>query len=276
MPSLDVPDLGVVSYEDYGRGPLVLLVHGSPGNARAWQRVGERLADRFRVIAPNLPGYGETTSAVARGREGNGFGAELIEALLERLGPPLVLTGYSYGGALSLAILLRGRVRPAGVALVEPVAVPILETVGDAEGYAASRAVLEEYIRSFEAGEATAVSRMVDYWFGAGTYAQMPAVVKDYLHAHTGHNVRDVQATFMDRYPAASLRALSMPVVIACGARSPEVMHRICAALATQVPRASVVQVERANHAMTTTHAEEVAALIADLADRCSADGTAR
>ena len=50
-----------VSYEDYGAGPVALLIHGSPGTAKAWARVGERLADRYRVITPDLPGYGQTT-----------------------------------------------------------------------------------------------------------------------------------------------------------------------------------------------------------------------
>ena len=50
-----------ISYEDYGSGPVALLIHGSPGNGKAWSRVGERLSTRYRVIAPDLPGYGETT-----------------------------------------------------------------------------------------------------------------------------------------------------------------------------------------------------------------------
>ena len=51
-----------MSYEDYGSGPIALLIHGSPGNGKAWARVGERLSKRYRVIAPDLPGYGDTTA----------------------------------------------------------------------------------------------------------------------------------------------------------------------------------------------------------------------
>lgn len=51
----------VMGYDDYGDGPVLLLLHGSPGNANAWLRVGERLSDRYRIIAPDLPGYGATT-----------------------------------------------------------------------------------------------------------------------------------------------------------------------------------------------------------------------
>ena len=56
MPALSVGERDSVAYEDTGRGPLVVLIHGSPGSARVWQPVTEQLASRFRVIAPNLPG----------------------------------------------------------------------------------------------------------------------------------------------------------------------------------------------------------------------------
>src|SRR5438445_562545 len=55
MPTLPVGERDSIAYEDTGRGPLVVLIHGSPGSGRAWQPVTERLAPRFRVIAPNLP-----------------------------------------------------------------------------------------------------------------------------------------------------------------------------------------------------------------------------
>ena len=64
MPTLQISARDAVSYDDSGGpGPLIVLVHGSPGTSRAWQPVAERLAARFRVIAPNLPGYGGTTRA---------------------------------------------------------------------------------------------------------------------------------------------------------------------------------------------------------------------
>ena len=58
----------MLSYEDSGDGPVALLIHGSPGSANAWARVAKLLAKRFRVIAPDLPGYGETTPQAPKGR----------------------------------------------------------------------------------------------------------------------------------------------------------------------------------------------------------------
>lgn len=41
-----------------GDGPPVLLLHGFPQTHLAWHRVAPRLAERFTVVVPDLPGYG--------------------------------------------------------------------------------------------------------------------------------------------------------------------------------------------------------------------------
>jgi len=267
MPTLRISDADAIAYDDAGQGPVIVLVHGSPGTSRAWQPVAERLAPRFRVISPNLPGYGETTRPAGAGPGDSSYAAGLIEALIAEVGPPAVLAGHSYGGAVALVTALRGRVKPRGLALFEPVAIPVLAAVGETEAFAAARALFEGYCASFERGDPGAVRIMVDYWFGAGALDQMPAPMREFLVAHTGHNVRDVRATFRDPYSAAALRGLTMPVLCALGSRSPAMMGKIVEAIASHVPRGIIKRIEKANHAMTTTHADAVAALIAELAD---------
>ncbi|MCP3957655.1 MAG: alpha/beta fold hydrolase [bacterium] len=44
--------------------PVVLLIHGSPGDAANFDRLGPLLAERFRVIAPDLPGFGDSSRDV--------------------------------------------------------------------------------------------------------------------------------------------------------------------------------------------------------------------
>mgnify|MGYP001763324098 CR=1 FL=1 len=47
-----------IHYVDEGRGPLLLLLHGNPTWSFVWRDVIGRLSDRFRCIAPDLPGFG--------------------------------------------------------------------------------------------------------------------------------------------------------------------------------------------------------------------------
>jgi len=113
MPILKLGARDVVAYDDTGQGPLVVLIHGSPGTSRAWQPVAELLASRFRVVAPSLPGYGGTTAPPDDNRGDNSYAAELIEALVAEMGRPAVLAGYSYGGVVALRTALRQE-RPPG------------------------------------------------------------------------------------------------------------------------------------------------------------------
>lgn len=67
-----------------GQGPAVLLLHGFPHTWRLWTHVMDGLADRFRVIAPDLRGFGASTRAVD-GYDAGTLAAD-AEALLHALG----------------------------------------------------------------------------------------------------------------------------------------------------------------------------------------------
>ncbi|GAA4988727.1 hypothetical protein GCM10025734_14580 [Kitasatospora paranensis] len=69
-----------------GEGPAVLLMHGFPHTWQLWSGIIDRLAGQYRVIAPDLRGFG----ASARPVEGYDAGtlAADAEGLLEALGEP--------------------------------------------------------------------------------------------------------------------------------------------------------------------------------------------
>ena len=268
MPALTVGERDAIAYDDVGRGPLVVLIHGSPGSSRAWQPVSRQLESRFRVISPNLPGYGATTRPPQGLPSDSSHAARLIEALLDGLPRPAVLAGHSYGGVVALLLALRGAVKPGALVLFEPVAVPLLAAVGDREGFASAQALFDGYRAAFEAGDPLAVRTMIDYWFGAGAFDQMPAAAREYLVNYTANNVDDVTATFRDTYSLDALHGLAVPTVVVYGGRSPDTMVKIVHAIAKHVPGARLERVDDANHALTSTHADLVAQLIAAAADR--------
>src|SRR5262245_43361459 len=247
MPALSLRGGGTLTYDEYGSGPRVVLVHGSPGTARGWQRAAGRLAERFRVIAPNLPGYGGSSSNPEGG--GSTYGADALGALAAECGVPRVLAGYSYGGVVALRAALRGAVQPAALALIEPVAVPMLDALGEADAYARAHAVFDGYAARVEAGDREAVRTMVEFWFGAGSFEQMPGPPRSFLVDQAPANARDVRATLDDRYSIEGLRRLSMPVLVVLGDRSPAVMAAICEGIASAVARGQLVRLEGANHA---------------------------
>lgn len=92
----DAGPLDVHLYEA-GEGPPVLLMHGWPQDAWCWRHVIPRLADRHRLIAPDLRGFGQT-GAPARNYNGLALGGDAI-ALLDALEIERShLIGHDWGG----------------------------------------------------------------------------------------------------------------------------------------------------------------------------------
>lgn len=49
-----------MAYRRAGTGPTVVLLHGIPGQGRAWHKVQTALGERFDVVVPDLIGFGES------------------------------------------------------------------------------------------------------------------------------------------------------------------------------------------------------------------------
>ncbi|WP_018657935.1 alpha/beta fold hydrolase [Actinomadura flavalba] len=144
-----------------GDGPPLLLLHGGGPGASGVSNYGRNitaLARRFRVIVPDLPGYGQSSKGVD-GDDPFGYLADHMRGLLDRLGIDRAhLVGNSYGGACALRLALDtpGRVHrmvlmgPGGVGTTRTLPTPGLsKLLGYYGGSGPSRAKLEEFIRDY-------------------------------------------------------------------------------------------------------------------------------
>jgi pimeloyl-ACP methyl ester carboxylesterase len=92
-----------VSYVEVGAGPVLLLIHGMAGNRENWQAVIEPLALGHTVVAPDLPGHGE--SAPGAGDYSLGALATGLRDLLLALGHDrATLVGHSLGGGIAMQL----------------------------------------------------------------------------------------------------------------------------------------------------------------------------
>ncbi len=86
-------------YEEAGRGPPFVLLHGLGGSWRDWEYQLPHFSRRYRVIAPDLRGFGD--SPRGRGAIGVRRYAADLAAFLDALGiDRCVLGGHSMGGAI--------------------------------------------------------------------------------------------------------------------------------------------------------------------------------
>jgi pimeloyl-ACP methyl ester carboxylesterase len=88
-------------YRSAGSGPPVVLVHGMVNSSRHWESVALRLAPRYRVIAPDLIGHGD--SAAVRGDYSLGAHASSIRDLLAAIEVDrATVVGHSLGGGVAM------------------------------------------------------------------------------------------------------------------------------------------------------------------------------
>jgi len=97
----------------------VILIHGFPESHRTWRDVAEKLSDRFRLIIPDLRGFGQTD----RPQEVTAYATDTliadIFALVDALGiDRFALVGHDWGGAIAWAAALRGDPRLERLAIV--------------------------------------------------------------------------------------------------------------------------------------------------------------
>ena len=88
-------------YRSAGSGPPIVLIHGMVNSSRHWEEVALRLSDRYRVIAPDLIGHGD--SAAVRGDYSLGAHAASIRDLLATIGVDrATIVGHSLGGGVAM------------------------------------------------------------------------------------------------------------------------------------------------------------------------------
>lgn len=95
-----------------GEGPAILLVHGTGASTHSWRGLAPILAERFTVMAPDLPGHGFTAMPAMDGLSLGGM-AKSLSALLDTLDArPVLVAGHSAGAAILAQMCLDGRIDP--------------------------------------------------------------------------------------------------------------------------------------------------------------------
>lgn len=88
-------------YKDEGRGPVILLIHGSLGDLADWDGWVTVLTKRYRVVRVDLPGFG-LSGEIANGNYSIDRNLALIDGLMDSLGiERFAIGGVSYGGPIA-------------------------------------------------------------------------------------------------------------------------------------------------------------------------------
>lgn len=270
---MDWISIGDVSLavEDRGQGTPLLLVHGFPLSRAMWNAQLDDLAGDFRVIAPDLRGFGESplgdVASAARSRGGkpddraagqpDGASAKPAALTMERLADdlarllqelridePIVFCGLSMGGYIAWRFWRKYAARLRGLILCDT------RAGGDTPEARENRLRMAEGV--VEWGSPAIAAAMVTKLFSPTTIKRRPALVDEIrktIGATCPHTIAAAQRGMAARADmTASLPTIDAPALLICGEHdqlSPAAEMR---EIAEAMPRADFVEVAGAGH----------------------------
>lgn len=257
-------------FREAGTGPGVVCMHSNASTSGQWRGLMDLLAPKFRVLAPDSYGSGQSLDWPSDRIISLQDEAALIEPVLARAGSPLALVGHSYGAAIALIAALANPGRVRAVALYEPTLFALLDAEtpppNDAEGI---RNAVADASNALDAGnQHAAAERFVDYWMGSGAWERTPGQRKPAIAASVTNVRRWAHALFTEPTPLVTFRSLRVPVLYMVGKRSTPSARGVARLLSSALPRVELVEFEDLGHMGPMTHPDRVNEVIARFLER--------
>ncbi|HEX8748743.1 MAG TPA: alpha/beta fold hydrolase [Pyrinomonadaceae bacterium] len=218
-----------LAYDSVGSGHAVLLLHGFPFNRSMWRSQVEALSDRYRVITPDLRGFGQTgaqSEQPATMREM----AEDVAALMDELSiERFTLGALSMGGYVALALYRHFPLRVHNLILAD--------TRPQADTDEARENRERQALQVLSEGMESIVEGMLPKLLAAGTFSEGKGVVEELRAMMLGTDPRGAAAALrgmMERPDQTHLLArILAPTLIIVGSedqltppKDAELMHR--------------------------------------------------
>jgi pimeloyl-ACP methyl ester carboxylesterase len=241
-----------------GAGRPLLLVHGFPLDHSMWNGQLEGLADRYRVIAPDLRGFGlsEITSGTSTMQQFADDLAELLGAL--QISEPVVYCGLSMGGYIGWQFVARHRAKVGALIVADS------RAVADNEKAAAGR--LETADKVEKEGTKIVADAMLPKLFPAAAIERGEPCVKATEAVMLAAPPSGVAAALrgMAKRPdyTKELAKIDVPTLVICGAEDAIAPLSEMEGIAKAIPNAKFVSIAGAGHMAPLEKPAEVNAAI--------------
>jgi 3-oxoadipate enol-lactonase len=247
----------LLAYDDEGAGRAVLLLHAGVADRRMWDVIAPAMSHAFRVVRPDLRGFGETPMP-----PGEYADADDLDQLFEQLGiVDAAVVGSSFGGrvALELASLHPGRV--SSLVLLAP-ALRGLEPTADLVAFS------EEEDRLLNSDDIDgAVDLNVRTWLGPEADDDAKSLVR-----LMQRRALDVQRAADASEPGPQPRVvevdpatIAVPTVVVAGDHDLDHFRLVAGLLADRIPGAELVTLPWAGHLPSLERPGAILALLLDV-----------
>jgi magnesium chelatase accessory protein len=255
--------------QQMGRGPVLLLIHGTSAATHSWRMLAPLLAEHFTVVAPDLPGHGFTETPKPSRMTLEAM-AQDVAALLRGLGHrPALVAGHSAGAAVLARMCLDRHIAPSGLVALNGALLPI----GGAAGrfmlplarILASSAVVPRLVARFARNQGM-VERMI-----ADTGSAIdPAGIDCYRRlvgspGHVAAAIRMMASWRLDRL-AQDLPQLATRLLLIAGSNDKTIASRHSAQVQGMVPGARLTIMQGLGHLAHEERPHDVSGLMIELA----------
>lgn len=237
----------------------VIALHCSLGSGRQWTRLAEELGSNYRLIAPDLSGYGDNRGSIILPTSLAGEVALLGERIAQAEGP-FHLVGHSYGGAVAFKIATGSRLasRVRSLTLIEPVLPTLL-----AESGADRR--LHELFAKLARGISVdlwngltmaAIDKFTTFWNGSGPAEKLSDGARLRMIEQADKLAFDFTAALAEENVTAAAAKIRVPTLLFSGGLSPYLTQRIVGRLASVIVGVDARHLPAAGHMMPFSHAK--------------------
>ena len=235
-----------------GSGPQILLLHGVGLRAEAWGAQIDALAPSFRVIAPDMPGHGESDMTAQTLSL-----SDYTDAALSHVEGPVLVVGHSMGAMMALDMAHRYPDRVRGVIALNA----IFERSEDAKCAVQSRAA------ELDGVSLTDPDVTLTRWFGSEPSAERDACADWLRNANpAGYKMAYTIFAHSDGPSRTALASLPCPALFITGSEEPNSTPAMSQTMAALAPNGHAKVIKDAAHMMPMTHAAEVNAAITTFA----------
>ncbi|WP_022722301.1 alpha/beta fold hydrolase BchO [Rhodopseudomonas sp. B29] len=254
--------------QQMGRGPVVLLIHGTSAATHSFRAVAPLLAEHFTMVVPDLPGHGftETPDASRMSLDAMADGlAQLLRGLGHR---PVMAAGHSAGAAVLARMCLDGAIDPAALVSLNGALLPIGGRAGKVmlplARLLASRAIVPRLVSRFGRNKGF-VEKMI-----ADTGSTLDAEGVDYyrrLVCSPGHVAAalTMMASWQLEQLAAELPQLRPRLLLIAGANDRTIAAKDAARVAALVPDSRIVVMPGLGHLAHEERPAETAGMMIEL-----------
>jgi pimeloyl-ACP methyl ester carboxylesterase len=239
----------------------VIALHCSLGSGRQWTRLAEALGGGYRMIAPDLSGYGRhlarPVTPVTLADE-----VSLLGEQLEAADGPIHLVGHSYGGAVAFKMATAepwvGRIR--SLTLIEPVLPTLLcDNATDRRLHDVFAEMERQiYLDLWNGMYMEALDRFLAFWSGSAPPETLPGEARLRMIEHIEKVAYDFTAILGEHNVAEAAAALRVPTLLVSGGTSPYMTQRVVGRLAEIIPGAETRHLTTAGHMLPISHAKHI------------------